>query len=559
MENYYVESAFYGLVIIGILLYQIIRRWFSTQSKQIAFIGLNIFFLFQLKEANQFIPLLFGYLICVIGFGYLIFQSKSEGQQKLTFRIGIVFCLSTLALFKYPNYIYLIIGEKNILRTLSTLEWIGLSYLTFRAIDFLIMIHTNRIKEFNLLIICSYFIFFAPFVSGPINRFLPFIKNQTAPDTTLDFPRVRRNLLRISIGIIKILFLSKLAYANSIIAPEFQIIQPVDAILLTWSVYAYFFYIYFEFSGYCDVAISIADFFGINIPENFEYPFLASNIQDFWNRWHISLSQWMRDHVFFPLTIYLTTRRIIPKLAISCLSIFVTFFLIGIWHGNSLNWALYGVYHGTGLVLYMLYNQVLKTRFPVFFEKLSDNTGYKFICILTTFNFVAWGLLFTLDLPKAKDILDNSSSISLIDESYATLPNNLFFSEIEAKKTSSGILITPLPEAKSSPLLLLGGGHWSILSSTNGWELIPRAYYRGSLTGNMSTAGVIEILCLMYNSKGQLIQQKSLGFIRSYALPIVFDFEGIDGATRFNIALSSKLENWPEELTLNKFKIEKIN
>ncbi len=559
MENYYVESTFYVAVIIGILLYRIICRWSSPQPKQIAFIGLNIFFLFQLKEANQFIPLLIAYLICVIGFGYLIFQSKSERRRKLTFRIGIVFCLSTLALFKYPNYIYLIMGGENILRTLSTLEWVGLSYLTFRAIDFIIMVHTKRIKEFNLLIICSYFIFFAPFVSGPINRFLPFVKNQIAPDTSLDFSRLRRNLLRVSIGIIKILFLSKLAYANSIIAPEFQIIQPVDIIVLTWSVYAYFFYIYFEFSGYCDIAISIADFFGIDVPENFEYPFLASNIQDFWNRWHISLSQWMRDHVFFPLTIYLTTRKILPKLAVSCLSIFVTFFLIGIWHGNSLNWALYGIYHGIGLSLYMLYNQVLKTRSPIFFEKLSDNAGYKIICILATFNFVAWGFLLTLDLQKAKNILDNPSSMSLVDESYSTIPNNLFSSEIEIRQASEGILVTPLSKAKSSPLLLLGGGSWNSLSSKDGWELIPRAYYRGSLTGDMSTEGEIEVLCLMYNSKGQLIRQKSLGFIRSYALPIIFDFEGIDPAIRFNIALSANLENWPKEITLTKLRIEKIN
>ena len=370
---------------------------------------------------------------------------------------------------------------------------------------------------------------------------------------------MRRNLLRISIGIIKILFLSKLAYANSIIATEFQIIQPVDALLLTCSVYAYFFYIYFEFSGYCDVAISIADFFGINVPENFEFPFLASNIQDFWNRWHISLSQWMRDHVFFPLTIYLTTRQIIPKLAVSCFSIFVTFFLIGIWHGNSLNWALYGVYHGTGLVIYMLYNQVLKTRFPNLFEKLSDNTSYKFICLLVTFNFVAWGFLLTLDLQKAKNLLENSSSVSLIDEDFSTLRNNILFSEIDGKKTSSGILIAPNPEAKSSPLILLGGGSWSVLSSNDGWELIPKAYYRGSLNGEMSEEGTIEIFCLMYNDQNRLIQQKSLGFIRSYALPIIFDFEGIDGATRFNIALSAKLENWPKELALTKFQLEKIN
>jgi membrane protein involved in D-alanine export len=559
MENYYVESAFYISVLIGILLYRITFYWPSLLSKQTAFIVLNIVFLFQLKEANLFLPLLSGYLICVIGLGYLNFQSKSEGRKKIWFRVGIGFCLTTIILFKYPNYIYLIIGEKQFLRTLSTLEWVGLSYLTFRAIDFLIMVHTKRVKEFNLFIIFSYFIFFAPFVSGPINRFLPFVKNQTGLTAPLDFHRMRRNLLRISIGIIKILFLSKLAYANSILAPEFQIIQPVDFIVLTWSVYAYFFYIYFEFSGYCDVAISIADFFGIDVPENFEYPFLASNIQDFWNRWHISLSHWMRDHVFFPLTVHLTTRKIIPKLAVSCLSVFITFFLIGIWHGSSLNWVFYGVYHGFGLTLYLLYNHTLKPRFPDFSEKLLDNVAYKFICIFATFNFVTWGFLLTLDLPKAKAVFNASSSVLLVDENYSTMQNNILFSEVEAKKTSNGISVSLLSKPKSSPLILLGGGKWARLSAQSGWELLPRGYYRGTLDGKMSTNSEIEVFCLMYNGQSQLIQQKSLGFIRSYALPMIFDFEGIETATRFNIALSSELKNWPKGLELTKLKIEKIN
>lgn len=559
MENYYVESIFYISVIVGIFIYRVTFRWSSPLQKQFTFISLNIFFLFQLKAANEFLILLAGYLVCILTVGFLIFQAKSERQQKLTFRIGIAFCLSTLVFFKYPNYIYLLFGNINIVRTLSAMEWVGLSYLTFRAIDFLIIVRTKRIKEFNLWTIFSYFTFFAPFVSGPINRFLPFVKNQTTPETPLNFPRVRRNLLRISIGIIKILFLSKLAYANSIIAPEFQIIQPVNFLVLTWSVYAYFFYIYFEFSGYCDIAISIANFFRVEIPENFEYPFIASNIQDFWNRWHISLSQWMRDHVFFPLTIYLTTRKIIPKLAVSCLSIFITFFLIGIWHGNSLNWALYGLYHGFGLTFYMLYNHVLKTRFPSFFEKFTENIGYRVICIFATFNFVTWGFLLTLDLSKVKTILDNSSSILLINKDYSTIPNNLFASELELKQSSNGILIGPLSETKNSPLLLLGGGTWNNLSGKDGWVLKPRAYYRGSLNGKMSAEGEINILCLMYNSHGQLIQQKSLGYIRSYSLPIVFDFEGIDNAARFNIALSTELKNWPKELNLTKLKIEKIN
>lgn len=224
-----------------------------------------------------------------------------------------------------------------------------------------------------------------------------------------------------------------------------------------------------------------------------------------------------------------------------------------------MNWALCGVYPGIGLTLYMLYNQILKTRFPNFFEKLGDNVSYKIICILATFNFGTWGFLLTLDLQKAKNILDNSSSISLVDENFSTIPNNLFSTEIEIQKISNGILVTPIPEAKNSPLLLLGGGSWSNLSSRDGWELIPRAYYRGSLTGDMSTESEIEILCLMYNNQGHIVQQKSLGFNRPYALSIIFDFEGTGDATRFNIALSAELKSWPKKLTLTKFQIEKSN
>jgi D-alanyl-lipoteichoic acid acyltransferase DltB (MBOAT superfamily) len=122
--------------------------------------------------------------------------------------------------------------------------------------------------------------------------------------------------------------------------------------------------------------------------------------------------------------VYLTGKIIYPKLAVSCLSIFFTFFLIGIWHGNKLNSDLYGIYHRLGLTIYMLYVHILKIKCQNFFKKLWKSLTYRILCIILTFNFVSWRFLLTLDLKKAKAVFNDVLIVTLADINFAKFSGN---------------------------------------------------------------------------------------------------------------------------------------
>jgi D-alanyl-lipoteichoic acid acyltransferase DltB (MBOAT superfamily) len=215
----------------------------------------------------------------------------------------------------------------------------------------------------------------------------------------MTFLRLRDDVLRISVGVIKILLLGRWAHANSVLTHDLQAGEPTSLVVLALALYFYLFYIYCDFSGYCDVAIALADLLEVRLPENFNLPFLATSPQDFWNRWHITLAHWLRDMVFFR-SLRSVFKRFpnVPELPVSMLSIFGTFVLMGAWHGDTLNWVLYGCYHGTALSAELAYRRAMETICPQFYELLSSSYIYRVLCIIVMFNFVAWGLLLTLPL-----------------------------------------------------------------------------------------------------------------------------------------------------------------
>ncbi|PIR00639.1 MAG: hypothetical protein COV66_05655 [Nitrospinae bacterium CG11_big_fil_rev_8_21_14_0_20_45_15] len=564
MQNFYVEYSFFIAAIVAIVLFRVVSHFCSPLIRQTTFIACNLYFLSQLSGANRLLPLTLIYALLILSAGYFINKNPSKVKKTIIFRCGLIFCLGLLLAFKYPSYTSLLFGNPQFWERLSAIEWIGLSYLSFRAIDFLLIQRSGRVENFNFISVFSYLTFFAPFISGPINRCLPFFKDFSGQPTALSFVRIRSNLLRISIGIIKILFLSKWAYANSIIAPEFQHIQPVSWWILTLSIYAYFFYIYLEFSGYCDVAIAISDFFNIKIPENFEYPMLAGNIQDFWNRWHITLSHWMRDHFFFPLLMYFVSRfKFLPKILLSCISIFSTFILIGAWHGDKLHWVLYGAYHGLGLSAYMLYNHALNNKAPVVRERLRDNSVYKTLCIFLTFNFVAWGLLLTLNFQDARRVLSPPPGQWSYHLKFGKEREEPYQSQgLVVKESSDSFTFEPKAKARGIAYFHLGGIHLDRLKKGEGWPMTIDGKYQAKLEGEILSVGEVKIQVLIYGKEGTLLKKKTMGYIRYYSLPMLFDFEGEPGAERFNILLSSPLSNgvikWPQNFKLNGLQIKQI-
>jgi D-alanyl-lipoteichoic acid acyltransferase DltB (MBOAT superfamily) len=369
----------------------------------------SVYFLTWLSNFSATAPLLALYVLGALALGWAL-RGREERGGLLLVSIGCTGCLAVLLLFKYHPFLPDVAQLQKLLVRVRLIEWIGLSYLTFRTIDYLTCMRQEAAGDGTggprWLYGCSYLLFFPGYVSGPINRFRLYVDEQTKEHAPLTLVRLRDNLLRISLGIIKILLLGRLARSYSMLGPEFGGFANASFSTLTISLYACYLYYYFDFSGYCDVAIALADFFEVRLPENFNYPFLASSPQDFWNRWHVSLTHWLRDFVFFRLFAFVSLRwPAIPELLTLMVSSFVTLVLVGAWHGNSPNWVLYGCYHGAFLCLHLGYRQAMEAWCPELYDRLKENGIYRGACIFLTFNYIAWGLLLTLPLQALQPLL----------------------------------------------------------------------------------------------------------------------------------------------------------
>ena len=404
MLNFYVSLWFFIQVAAAIVLFRLSLPVLPNWFRQVLLLGVSAYFLSSLANALNFGPVLLVYLALVISLGQAALLTKGRMQSALITG-GCVFAVLVLAVFKYAYVFESVNVGMSLANQLRALHWIGISYLTFKAIDYCLTMRLPSVaaqRKNSWLFAASYLVFFPAFISGPINRFAPYLAEQNAPPRAMSAIRVRNNVLRASLGVVKILFFAKVARAYSLLGPELEGTSPISLLRLSRSLYCYYLYFYFDFSGYCDAAIAVADFLEVRLPENFRYPLLSSSPQDFWNRWHITLSHWVRDRVFFPLVRLLVTRfSALPTLLASVVSIAITFTLVGAWHGDRPNWILYGTYHGIALSAELCYRSLMERFCPDLYERLLRARAYRAVTTFLTFNFVAWGLLLTLPLPTA--------------------------------------------------------------------------------------------------------------------------------------------------------------
>jgi alginate O-acetyltransferase complex protein AlgI len=268
------------------------------------------------------------------------------------------------------------------------LRWLGFSYVAFRLIHTLRDYQAGKLPHLSLREYLAYLIFFPAYTAGPIDRAERFVKDYRAMPIT-DAPRAIEGSGRILAGLFKKFVIADslaLLALNSTLAT--QVTHGLDMWVL---VYAYAFYLYFDFSGYSDIAIGIGRLYGINLPENFNLPYFKSNLTAFWQSWHITLSNWARFYVFTPLSRVLLGRKLPPMLAllIAHLSTMIT---IGLWHGVTLNFVIWGIWHAMGLFIHKLYSdrtrefyQALKTR-----PKAAKRLVY-WVGVLLTFHYVVLG------------------------------------------------------------------------------------------------------------------------------------------------------------------------
>lgn len=280
-------------------------------------------------------------------------------------------------------------GQPTQLARAAELEWLGISYVAFRLIHTLRDRQTGQLPPLTLREYSTYVIFFPAFTAGPIDRAERFVKDlQVLPG--LDATQLVQGGMRIAIGIgKKFVIADSLAYLALNATKASQASSTAGLWVL---LYAYTFQIYFDFSGYTDIAIGIGQLFGIKLPENFNQPYLKRNIALFWQSWHITLSQWVRFYVFSPLSRYLLMRKHKPSpTMLALVGQLTTMLVIGLWHGVTWGFVAWGLWHGFGLFIHKVWSD--RTR--PYYLKLRDyprlGQALGILGIIITFQFVTLG------------------------------------------------------------------------------------------------------------------------------------------------------------------------
>ena len=288
--------------------------------------------------------ILFSILInYLVGLAVCSKSSAQKARRKLILIFGLTANLSLLAFFKYSKFF--LDNINAVMHTANPLVTIylplGISFLTLQQIAYLIDAYRGHIKEINFLEYCVFCSFFPKLSSGPIVRYGELVPQIVRSMRSLSLGVLAEGTTLFAIGLFKKVVLadSMAHYAD----PTFRTAsfgRDLGMVEAWGGVLAYTFQLYFDFSGYTDMAIGIARMFGITLPENFNSPYKATNIIEFWMRWHMTLSRFLRDYLYIPLG---GNRKGVLR---HHLNLMVTMLLCGLWHGASWTFVIWGALHG---------------------------------------------------------------------------------------------------------------------------------------------------------------------------------------------------------------------
>lgn len=332
--------AFLPLVLFAVLI--------SKQSWHNLILLLASLFFYAWGGVSYTVLLLSSILINYLtGLGIDRYRDKKQARSFLI--TGLILNLLLLIIFKYANFLA---DNLNLLLQklqLPTIELeaidlpIGISFFTFQAISYIVDVYIGRTEvQKKLHHLALYISLFPQLIAGPIVRYHDIAAQ--LKQRTIGWAKLSSGIERFIIGLGK-----KVLLANNfaLLADEIFAIAPehLDPLSAWVGVICYSLQIYFDFSGYSDMAIGLGRMFGFEIPENFNFPYIARSIREFWRRWHISLSQWFRDYLYIPLggNRLSSTRTYVNLL--------IVFFLTGLWHGASWTFVFWGLYHGFFMIL----------------------------------------------------------------------------------------------------------------------------------------------------------------------------------------------------------------
>lgn len=344
--------VFSSIVFLYYFLPLLIIAYFFTPKKFKNLVLLIFSLLFYFLGEPKYIVILVS--SCLINY-YLSKLIAKNKLKKLFLIIAVIYNVSQLMIFKYLDFF--ITNINNIFSSAIPLSYIimpiGISFFTFQNLGYIIDVYRNKHDASSHLIdYMTYICLFPQLIAGPIVRYIDV--NNELVNRDSKFTDIANGIKRFIIGLSK-----KVLLAN--VLGEFINLLVTETVAASWLKPILFtLQIYFDFSGYSDMAIGLGMIFGFHFKENFNYPLIASSITDFWRRWHISLSSWFRDYVYIPLG-----GNKVNKLK-WLRNIFVVWFLTGFWHGASWNFILWGLYFFVILIIEKLFLKQILDKTKVF-------------------------------------------------------------------------------------------------------------------------------------------------------------------------------------------------
>jgi alginate O-acetyltransferase complex protein AlgI len=322
---------------------------------------------------------------CLLIFIWESIFSRFYKQGSVLCLIGIAQTLLFLIAFKYWNFLTgLVYGAPahNPLAWSNAFLPLGISFFTFEFIHYAVDRYRGKVAAGGFGQYLAFILFFPTMVAGPIKRYQDFLPKLTSPSLTWQ-QDWQRGMTRILVGLAKKFVIADFLTAFTGHLNQTDIGHASRWVLPFW-LFAYGFKIYFDFSAYSDIAIGSARLFGIKVPENFDWPYLRTNISEFWKHWHMSLYRWLVDYIFIPLG---GSRAGPPRVF---LNVLITMFLSGLWHGAGLNFIVWGLWHGMLLAIYRARSNWRGKRAPLASAPTDAPAGSIWR------NLPSWGLTFVL-------------------------------------------------------------------------------------------------------------------------------------------------------------------
>ena len=409
---------FSSLTFLFVFLPLLLVFYFIAKDKYKNYILLFASLLFYAWGEPKYIILMLISILVNYCFALIIDKYRNKFTSKIVLIISIIFNLFFLFVFKYYDFVISNInGIFNTTFKLSNLALpIGISFYTFQILSYVIDVYKDEVKvQKNIFTLGTYIALFPQLIAGPIVRYSTI--EEELRERIITFDKFVKGIKRFIVGLSKkVIIANNMAFIADTIFNSPSVLN-YSWITLLMATLAYTFQIYFDFSGYSDMAIGLGQMFGFDFLENFDYPYISTSVTDFWRRWHISLSTWFRDYIYIPLG-----GNRVSKLR-WIFNMFVVWLFTGMWHGASWNFIIWGLYYFVLLILEkLLLGNILK-RLP------------KILCWVYAFVIINIGwLIFRIeDINLLKHIMINiftlngSNFISDLAYNYMLLNNAIYF------------------------------------------------------------------------------------------------------------------------------------